>query len=376
MHAMHTPKALLTLTAATVLGAGGGAAVVAVAGNAGHVTTTTIQTSEPRTTLADAPHGALSATQIYARAKDSVAYITADVTQQTDSPAGAQQGQATGTGFVVAKSGLIVTNAHVVEGATAIRVKVGDGATHPATVVGRDASTDLALLKVDAGAQVLTPLKLGDSSTLQVGDATYAIGNPFGLDRTLTTGIVSALQRQISAPNGFSIDGVIQTDAPINPGNSGGPLLDSGGDVIGVNSQIETGSSSNGSVGIGFAIPSNTVRHVLAALESGRQVAHAYLGVQTGDAPNGAAGAQVAAVTPGGAAARAGLRAGDVILTFDGRALSGAADLSGAVNAHKPGDVVTLTIRRGGAERKLAVTLGTQPAQAAGATTQPQGAQP
>jgi putative serine protease PepD len=375
---MQPPKALLTLTAAALLGAGGGAAVVAVAGD-GHTSVTTIETTrEPATRIADrAGAGASTAAQVYTHAKDSVAYITADVSEQSDSPTGeSQQGEATGTGFVVDAEGLIVTNAHVVEGATAISVKVGDGATHPATVVGRDASTDLALLRVDGGggAQTFTPLQLGDSSKLEVGDATYAIGNPYGLDRTLTTGVVSALQRQISAPNGFSIDGVIQTDAPINPGNSGGPLLDAAGRVIGVNSQILTGSGSSqsGNVGIGFAVPSNTVRTVVTALEAGRQVEHAYLGVQTADSESGT-GAQVGAVSSGGPAEQAGLQAGDTVLAVDGTALSqGAASLSAAVNAHQPGDHVELTIRRDGGERTVSVTLGTQPQQAASATGQDQ----
>jgi putative serine protease PepD len=187
--------------------------------------------------------------------------------QQSSGPfGGAASGTATGSGFVVRKDGLVVTNAHVVEGASAIDVKIGDGAAHRATVLGRDASTDLALLKDDAGSQRLAPLALADSAQLQVGAATFAIGNPFGLDRTLTTGIVSALHRRIGAPNGISIANVIQTDAPINPGNSGGPLLDAAGRVIGVNSQIETGGG-NGNVGIGFAVPSNTVRSVVAQLE-------------------------------------------------------------------------------------------------------------
>jgi putative serine protease PepD len=271
MPAMNSPKAITSLLAAAVLGAAGGAAVVTVVG-AAHTTTTVDAARAPgRVAVADAPAHALSAAQVYAHAKDSVAYITASVQQQSDSPFGsAQQGQATGSGFVVSAGGLVVTNAHVVEGASTIQVKVGDGSAHAATVVGRDVSHDVALLKVDTGAQQPTPLALADSSAVEVGDPTYAIGNPFGLDRTLTTGVVSALQRQISAPNGFRIDGVIQTDASINPGNSGGPLLNAQGEVIGIDSQIATGGSgSEGSVGIGFAIPANTVRTIVAQLEHG-----------------------------------------------------------------------------------------------------------
>ena len=246
----NAPRALLTVVLAAVLGAAGGAAVVGVAGR-GATTVTTIATPRPASVPA-AANGALDAAQVYAGAKRSVAAISARTAQ----------GQATGSGFVVSSAGLIVTNAHVVEGATAVTVKVGGGATLPATVVGRDESTDLALVKVrGASGQRFTPLPLGDSGSLQVGDAVYAIGSPFGLNSTLTSGVVSALDRTIGAPNGFTIDHVVQTDAPINPGNSGGPLLDDHGRAIGVNSQIlnASGSSQTGNVGIGFAIPSNTV---------------------------------------------------------------------------------------------------------------------
>ncbi|HZV75637.1 MAG TPA: trypsin-like peptidase domain-containing protein [Conexibacter sp.] len=371
---MHTPKALLTLTAAAVLGAGGGAAVVGIAGDGGHTATTTIETTrEPAAKVADqsSASGTLSAAQVYARAQGSVASITSQVTQQS-SAGGAQQGQATGTGFVVSKEGLIVTNAHVVEGATAVTVKVGGGATLPATVVGRDASSDLALLRVDARGQTLTPLQFGDSSQLQVGDTTYAIGDPFGLDHSLTSGVVSALGRQIDAPNGYTIDGVIQTDAPINPGNSGGPLLDDHGRVIGVNSQILTGSgsSASGNVGIGFAIPSNTVKSVVSALESSGHVAHAYLGVQLSPTESGS-GAQVAGLTSGGPAQQAGVQTGDVVAALDGKAVGDASALAAAIGAHKPGDQVKLTVQRGGSQQTVTVTLGTQPQQA-GASGQSQ----
>jgi putative serine protease PepD len=352
---MPIPKALLTLVAAALLGAAGGAAVIAVAGDGGHAATTTIETPEPATRIADRPTGALTAEQVYEHAKDSVAHISA---QQ-------QQGEATGTGFVVSQGGLIVTNAHVVEGATTIAVKVGDGATLPATVVGRDASTDLALLRVDSD-ETYAPLQLADSSAVQVGDQVYAIGNPYGLDRTLTSGVVSALQRQITAPNGFSIDGAIQTDASINPGNSGGPLLDERGRAIGVNSQILNGSGSaqNGNVGIGFAVPASTVRTVIAALAADGHVEHAYLGVQMTETESGD-GVQVAAVSPGGPADEAGLQPGDVLLALDGRPLDGGpAALASAVNAHQPGDEVQVTVRRDGAQDSVAVTLGTQPQEA------------
>ena len=355
---MRTPRAIVTLAAAAVLGAAGGAAVVGVAGDGGSTKTVVepIATQPKQVAVADSGSG-LSAKQVYDLAKGSVVYIASDITQQ------GQSGQATGSGFVVSSDGYIVTNAHVVNGATSVTVKIGAGKTQPAEVVGKDESTDIALLKVD-GASGLKPLQFGDSSKLQVGDPVFAIGNPFGLDRTLTTGVVSALDRQITAPNGFSIDGVVQTDAPINPGNSGGPLLDAQGRVIGVNSQILTGSStSEGNVGIGFAAPSDTVRNVVEQLRANGQVKHAYLGVQMGPTESGS-GALVGAVTPGGPAADAGVRAGDTIVSFDGRRIASPDSLSSLVNARQVGDEVRLVVRRGGAEQTLTVTLGEQPASA------------
>src|ERR687886_652463 len=193
-----------------------------------------------------------------------------------------EQGTSTGSGFALDKSGDILTNAHVVEGASSKDVTVRFGKQDPADakVVGRDPSTDLAVLKIDPSETKITPLELGDSSKVRVGDESIAIGNPFGLENTVTTGIISALQRSIDAPNGFSIDHVLQTDASINPGNSGGPLLDSRGRVIGVNAQIATGGS-NGSVGIGFAIPINTAKQVAPQLEKSGKVPHSYIGITT-----------------------------------------------------------------------------------------------
>jgi putative serine protease PepD len=198
------------------------------------------------------------AKRVYAETKDSVAYISA--TQA--------QGQATGSGFVVSDDGKIITNEHVVDGAQQVTVKLGTSGTElPAQVLAADASKDLALLQVDANGKSLHPLTLGDSSKVQVGDTVFAIGNPYGLDHTFTSGIISALNREIQAPDGTPIDGALQTDAAINPGNSGGALLDANGDVIGVNSQIAGANSSggeSGNVGIGFAIASNTVRDFVA----------------------------------------------------------------------------------------------------------------
>jgi putative serine protease PepD len=344
---MKIYRPLLPLAAAAVIGGGAGAvATNAINGDSA----TTVHTITNTRTVSNTSSTAQSPHDVYAAAKDSVAFITTQV--------------GTGSGFVVSNDGYIVTNAHVVQGANGqIQAKIGDGKTLDAKLVGQDASTDLALLKVNASN--LKPLALGDSSTVQVGDAAYAIGNPFGLDRTLTTGVISALQRQISSPNGFSIDNVLQTDAAINPGNSGGPLFNDQGQVIGVNSQIEsTGSTAGGgqpgNVGIGFAIPSNTVKSVVSQLRAGGKVSHAYLGVQTQDASSGS-GAKVGAVTAGGPAASGGIQAGDVITSLGGSAVNDSAALSGIVDTHKVGDQVQVEVTRQGAKKSLTVKLGQRP---------------
>ncbi len=302
--------------------------------------------------------------EIYRHDGQGVAFIQAEQPAQAPSPFdpfGQSQGGgvATGSGFVTDTEGHVLTNNHVVEGAKSIEVKLGSSdATHSAEVVGVDPATDLALLKVDAPADQLHPLALGRSSKVQVGDPVVAIGNPFGLDRTVTSGIVSALQRQIQAPNGFAISNVIQTDAAINPGNSGGPLIDSSGSVIGINSQIETGGGSNGNVGIGFAVPIDTARSVVEQLKSGGTVEHAYLGVQ------GATINQTTIVkeaVAGGPAARAGIEAGDVIAKVNGERVSSMNEVIDAVNSAEPGDELDLTVLRGGDEKSFTVTLGNRP---------------
>src|SRR4051812_1336448 len=265
-----------------------------------------------------------SVNQIYQRDGQGVAFIQAELPAQPSSPFNpfGQQGggTATGSGFVIDSDGHLLTNNHVVAGADNITVQLGDSEkSYDATVVGRDPATDLALLKIDAPSDQLHPLALGDSSKAAVGDPVVAIGNPFGLDRTVTSGIVSALQRQIQAPNGFSISNVIQTDAAINPGNSGGPLIDSEGNVIGINSQIETGGGGNGNVGIGFSIPINTAKAEISQLETKGEVEHAYLGIEGGDVTPEFAkavnlsvkeGAIVTNVVPGGPADKAGIQGG------------------------------------------------------------------
>ena len=272
-------------------------------------------------------------------------------------------GEGSGTGFLVDSDGTIVTNAHVVGDNSQVQVRfTDDGDFHDARVLGVDESTDLAAIKVDASAaNGVKPLALADSDKVQVGDTALAIGYPLGLDRTATAGIVSGLERDIQAPNGFSIDKVIQTDAPINPGNSGGPLLNSNGEVVGVNSQIATSGGGNGSVGIGFAVPANTVKEVLPQLERGAAPEHAYLGVSTAPAEDG--GAQVGETTAGGPAAKAGLQAGDVITEVDGDHVQDPQDVATAIEDNKPGDEVDVKVDRNGSEHTIQVTLGQRPDQ-------------
>src|SRR4051795_5082241 len=250
-------------------------------------TTTVVQgqapiASSPATSDAAEGTSALSVGDIYKKAAPGVAFIQATIVETTPGPFGLpdqQPGQATGSGFVLNTEGYIATNAHVVSGARDVQVSFGKSNPVPAKVVGKDLSTDLAVIKVDPSKVKLTPLTLGDSNSLRVGDPVVAIGNPFGFDDTVTTGIVSALGREIQAPNNFSIDHTIQTDAAINPGNSGGPLLDQHGRVVGINSQIATGGAGKGSVGIGFAIPINLAKKVLPALIKNGKVPHAYIGI-------------------------------------------------------------------------------------------------
>jgi S1-C subfamily serine protease len=341
--------------------------------------------------------GAMTARDIYRRDAPGVVFIRAQTVQRSSTPfdlGGQPQSVSTGSGFVVDDEGYILTNAHVVSGSTDVRVSFSDKRTRNARIVGRDESTDLALLKIDPAGLQLRPLPLGDSKTVQVGDPTVAIGNPFGLDRTLTTGVVSALQRRISAPNGFGIDNVIQTDAAINPGNSGGPLIDAAGRVIGINSQIATGGGAaggGGSVGIGFAVPINTAKEVIPQIKREGRVQRAYfgvsgIGIDQSLAPlnlSAKSGVLVQEATEGGPADDAGIRGGDpgsqatvdgsqirlggdVITKFDGKPVDSMDDVVAAVDAHKPGDRVKVEILRDGKAQTLEVTLENRPATAPG----------
>jgi S1-C subfamily serine protease len=352
-----------------------------------------VRTSPAPTAAAQvADKGLLTVSEIYSRAAPGVVQITSsrpagdNRTLSPFNPPRVQQQQALGSGFVIDKAGHIVTNYHVIEGAGQIEVSFSNQDTLRATLVGSDPSTDIAVLRVGASSGGLTPLELGDSAGVRVGDPVVAIGNPFGLARTATAGIVSAVQeRTITAPNGYPIDHVIQTDAPINSGNSGGPLLNARGEVIGVNSQIASSNGSSGNVGIGFAVPSNTVEAVVAQLVDTGKVDRAYLGIAGATVTEELArvyrlpvdaGVLVQSVSDGSAAARAGLRGGttdvvvagdgytiggDLIVAFAGRRVSSLEQLRDVLARHKPGQTVKLQIYRAGQRKTLDVKLGRQP---------------
>jgi S1-C subfamily serine protease len=336
--------------------------------------------------------------QIYKADGNGVAYVESTLEPEESTseesfnpfiePESQSGGTATGSGIVLDDKGHILTNNHVIEGASKIEVKLGESSKeYTAEVVGTDPASDLALLKVSAPTSELTPLKLGDSSKAEVGDPVVAIGNPFGLDRTVTSGIVSALQRQIQAPNGFSIDNVIQTDAAINPGNSGGPLINAAGEVIGINSQIETGGNgSDGNVGIGFAIPINTAKEVISELETKGTVEHAYLGIVGGTITAEEAkalnlpvkeGVLIQSVEKGGPADKAGIEGGttpatiegaeimlggDIIVEAEGKKINNMEQIVELVNEKSVGDKVTLKVLHDGKEKTATVTLGVRPA--------------
>ena len=328
--------------------------------------------------------------RIYRSAERGIAFIEAklgDGGSPSVNPFGEPGGEgvASGSGFLIDTEGHIITNSHVVEGAEQVEVTLGPSESrYDAEVVGTDPATDVALLDLDAPADQLHPLALGDSSQVEVGEPVVAIGNPFGLERTVTAGIVSALQRQIQAPNGFSISHVIQTDAAINPGNSGGPLIDASGSVIGINSQIQTGGS-NGNVGIGFAVPINTARDVVRQLQDDGEVEHAYLGISGGSITPDLAevlklpvdsGVLINEVVEGGPADEAGIEGGDssatiegasirvggdIVVAIDGRDVDGMEAVIDAVDAAEPGDEMKLTVRRGDSTKTVTVTLGVRP---------------
>jgi putative serine protease PepD len=335
---------LVSLGAVALAGAGvavGLASAVGL-GDEGGTTTVVREVGGASATLASSG-GGLSAEEIYRRASPGVVLVRAG-------------SSALGSGFVIDDQGHIVTNYHVVEGTEDVSVNFSDDDAVAATVVGVDPSTDLALLDVEVPAAELTPLPLGDLAGVQVGDEVVAIGNPFGLERTVTAGIVSALGRRIEAPDGFAIDDAIQTDAALNSGNSGGPLLNADGEVIGVNSQIE--SRTGGNVGIGYAVPVDTVREVVRGLLENGEIQRGYLGISMQEDEGGVL---VADVRPDSPAARDGLRTGDVITRAGGVDIASPDELAELVAAREPGAELELQLRRGDATETVTVTLGDRP---------------
>jgi S1-C subfamily serine protease len=363
---MRNRTAFLVAGLAAILGLGAGLGATAFAVLSDDSSTVVREVTVDSEPAASAD--GLSVGAIYKRANAGVVEIT---TSGTASQLGGTTAQ--GSGFVYDEQGHIVTNQHVVHGADSITVRFSDGSTRKARLVGTDASTDLAVLEVDAPESFLEPLLIGDSSQVEVGDGVVAMGSPFGFEGTVTSGIVSALHRQMQAPNRFTITDTIQTDAAINHGNSGGPLLNRQGRVIGVNAQIE--SESGGSDGVGFAIPSNTVRSVVDQILETGEAEHAYLGIVMVEVAKGLA---VTGVREGTPADDAGIKAatgerevdgrtvptgGDVIVEFDGQEVTTSAELQGAVDAKRPGDTVEVTVLRGGDRRTVEVTLESRPTQ-------------
>jgi putative serine protease PepD len=341
------------VAAAALAGGGVGAAAVALTHEASHPATKVAAGAPSTTNVASAQ---LSVGQIAKAATPSVVEIDATSSASNSPfPGGGGESSALGTGFVYDVKGNIVTNEHVVSGANSVTVKFEDGSSYTGTVVGTDPSTDLAVVHVNAPPAKLKALALADSSNVAVGDGVVAIGNPFGLDGTVTSGIVSALNREITAPDDTPIEGAIQTDAAINHGNSGGPLLDLNGKVIGVTSQIQ--SDSGGNDGVGFAVPSNTVRTIVSQLIATGKAKHALLGVQIRST---SAGASVGEVSSGSGAATAGVKVGDVITAVDGTSVPSASKLRAIIAEHQPGDKITLTVKRNGSTQTLTATLGSK----------------
>jgi S1-C subfamily serine protease len=391
--------ALATLVAAGAVGAAIAVGIAAATGRLGSSTTTireVLGASTPAPARFAQATRALTVHQIYTRAAPGVVQVTATsrVTAQSNpflDPFGfggptTQTQRALGSGFVIDKSGDIVTNYHVVQGATHVEVSFSDSEHRPATIVGRDPSTDVAVLRVSGvTSRALTPLPLGDSDKVQVGDPVVAIGNPLGEDRSITAGIVSALQRRIYAPNGAPIDHAIQTDAALNHGNSGGPLLTVDGKVVGVNSQIQTAEAGGGSIGIGFAIPIDTVKNAAAQLIAHGHVEHAFLGVQVQALTPSIAklfrlptqhGLLIGNVCARSAASSVGLHpatqrvtvagvtwslGGDILVKLDGTPVPTVDDLRSLVANRKPGQTVKLGIYRGDKQLTVHAKLGRQP---------------
>jgi S1-C subfamily serine protease len=338
-----------------------------------------ITTSKPKISVQK--KGSVEAEEIYKKFSPAVVNVSAisngaiDFFGQRIAP----EEQAIGSGFLISEDGLIVTNEHVVENADQVKVTLASKKEVSAKVLGTDRSTDLALLKIKLGNEKITPLKLGNSANVQVGEPVYAIGNPLGLQGSMSAGIVSALNRQIDAPNGFQIRGVIQTDAAINRGNSGGPLISPSGSVIGVTAQIATEPGSPGNIGIAFAIPSNTVKKVANQILKEGKVSHAWLGVAGRTVTSKLAselnlpvkyGALIINIFAGGPADKAGLKGtarphtglvGDIIVKLAGKKVDSMEKLVDLVDSHKPGDKVSIAFYRGKKLKRTTVTLKQRP---------------
>jgi S1-C subfamily serine protease len=382
---LRSPSRAAALVAAAVLGGGvalGGAAAFGKLGETKVVEMTQAAASEP---VAFQKTRGETINEIYRAAAPGVVHITA-TGLTNDLFGGTQEQQSIGSGFVIDKAGHIVTNYHVVEGAQTVEVSFSNNESMKAKVVGTDPATDIAVLKVNAPSRALKPLTLGDSSAVRVGDQVIAIGNPLGYDRSVTSGIVSAVQRSITAPNQVSTIGhVIQTDAALNHGNSGGPLLNAAGEVIGVNAQIAP-SNANANIGIGFAIPIDTVKQITSALIDHGKVEHAFLGIEAKAIDSQIAkifhlpvdhGLILARVIKGTGAAKVGLKAGDtevvvegeswpaggdILVKADGRSLNNVDDLRNVIADKKPGSSLKLELYRGSKKMTVSVKLGRQPA--------------
>jgi S1-C subfamily serine protease len=373
------PMIAMILLGTLAVGAGAGAVTYSVAHPS--PTKTVVRQVPVENGQPTADSNGLTPGQIYRQTYQGVVEITVSSPQQT--PMGNQEGRAQGSGFVIDSDGHIVTNEHVVDNADSVSVQFWNGNTYKASVVGSDQSTDLAVIKVDAPQSMLHPLTFGDSSNVRVGDPVVAIGSPFGLEETLTAGIVSAVHRQMQAPNNFTINDSIQTDAAINHGNSGGPLLDSSAEVVGVNAQIAPGNTGN--VGVGFAIPSDTVKSIVDTLISSGKVEHAYLGVSVQEIPStvanqlgAVAGVEITDVRSNTPAEDANLigstgqktidgqqypTGGDIITAIDGEKMTTSEGVQQAIDAHQPGDTISITYWRKGETKTVSVELATRPAQ-------------
>ena len=384
------------LVAAAVLGGGAALGGAALIGGLGGKSTIRELVEQPaqNSPASFAQGKALTINQIYQRDAPGVVQITSTSLLKVPpdpffgNPFGPQteEQQSLGSGFVMDKAGHVVTNYHVVQGAKTVKVNFSSNENVTAHIIGTDPSTDIAVLQIGAHSRALTPLPWGDSDVVQVGDSVVAIGNPFGYTRSATAGIVSAVDRPLTAPNDFPIDHAIQTDAALNHGNSGGPLLNTRGEVIGVNSQISTGNTGQqGNLGIGFAIPSNAVRRVVAQILQTGHAEHAWLGIEAKELTPDIArlfhlpvthGILVAHVQRGTGAADGGLKAGttqvtvageswpiggDIIVSVDGVPTPTLDRLRDAIASRKPGDTIKVVVYRGQSKKTIHIKLGRQP---------------